>query len=165
MKDIPTKGKGRRYFKGMSCSYANAFGEPGTGAHAPRLFGVAIIDVLLTLFAAIGSSYYLSRRRLGVVQIRDDDSVHSDEEEIEPNSTAPIPPNHPLSLTTLRTVPPIISSGFVSSSSSINSSMLIAKGQDIFKHFLAWFILAECLHAAFGTNTAVIKSLGLGRCR
>jgi len=149
----------------MSCSFANAFGEPGTGAHAPRLFGVAIIDVLLTLFAAICSSYYLSRRRLGVVQLRDDDSVHSDEEEIEPNSTVLTPPHHPISLTTLRTaVPPILSSGFVLSSSSLNSSMLIAKGQDILKHFLAWFILAECLHAAFGTNTAVIKSLGLGRC-
>ena len=35
------------------CKYANIFGEPGTGVHSVRLFGVAIIDVIITIICAI----------------------------------------------------------------------------------------------------------------
>lgn len=40
------------------CKYKNIFGEPGTGAHSYRLFGVAIVDVVLTIIAAYIVSYY-----------------------------------------------------------------------------------------------------------
>ena len=30
------------------CQYASLFGEPGKGAHAPRLFGLATVDLLGT---------------------------------------------------------------------------------------------------------------------
>jgi len=35
----------------------NAFGEPGKGLHSYRLFGVAIVDVIMTLIGAIILSY------------------------------------------------------------------------------------------------------------
>lgn len=34
------------------CDFRNIFGEPGTGIHSIRLFGVAIVDVLLTFVLA-----------------------------------------------------------------------------------------------------------------
>ena len=34
------------------CKYANAFGEPGKGAHSYRIFSVAAVDLGLTLIAA-----------------------------------------------------------------------------------------------------------------
>ena len=34
-----------------------AFGEPGKGLHSYRLFGVAIVDVIMTLIGAILISY------------------------------------------------------------------------------------------------------------
>jgi len=35
------------------CKYKNALGIPGKGIHSYRFMGVAIADVLLTIFAAI----------------------------------------------------------------------------------------------------------------
>ena len=34
------------------CKYRDALGVPGKGAHSYRLFGVAIVDVVLTVIAA-----------------------------------------------------------------------------------------------------------------
>ena len=34
------------------CKYKNLFGEPGTGVHSYRIFGIAIVDVLLTILVA-----------------------------------------------------------------------------------------------------------------
>ena len=31
------------------CKYSGIFGEPGTGVHRYRLFGVAIVDVVMTI--------------------------------------------------------------------------------------------------------------------
>ena len=39
------------------CKYKNALGIPNTGVHSYRLFGVAIVDVILTILAAIIISY------------------------------------------------------------------------------------------------------------
>ena len=144
----------------MSCDYANAFGEPGTGVHAPRLFGVAIIDVLLTLLAAAGSSYYCQRRLAPIkkLAIKLDDI---NEEEVEEEIAESVLPSS--------AVPPIVvrasATGFVSRSALSSQDVYIAKGKDVLKHFIVWFVLAECLHAAFGTKTAVINSLGGSRCK
>lgn len=35
------------------CKYRNMFGKPGEGVHAYRLFGVAIVDVVMTLAIAL----------------------------------------------------------------------------------------------------------------
>ena len=35
------------------CQYANIFGKPGQGLHQYRLFNIAIVDVLLTIFLGI----------------------------------------------------------------------------------------------------------------
>lgn len=40
------------------CKYKNIFGEPGKGPHSYRLFGVAIVDVVLTIIAAYIISYF-----------------------------------------------------------------------------------------------------------
>ena len=37
----------------MPCPYANLFGVPGQGVHATRIFGIAFIDLFLTLLLAI----------------------------------------------------------------------------------------------------------------
>jgi len=43
----------------MYCEYSNIFGEPNQGIHSIRIFNIAIIDVLLTIFAAyIGSNIF-----------------------------------------------------------------------------------------------------------
>jgi len=39
------------------CKYKNALGIPNTGVHSYRLFGVSIVDVILTILAAIIISY------------------------------------------------------------------------------------------------------------
>ena len=42
----------------MLCKFANIFGAPGTGVHSIRLFGVAVVDVLVTvLFAYLISKW------------------------------------------------------------------------------------------------------------
>ena len=40
------------------CKYKNILGEPGKGAHSYRLFGVAIVDVIMTIIAAYIISYF-----------------------------------------------------------------------------------------------------------
>jgi len=40
------------------CKYKNIFGKPGTGVHSYRIFNIAIVDVLLTILAAILIAYY-----------------------------------------------------------------------------------------------------------
>jgi hypothetical protein len=42
----------------MFCKYKNIFGEPGKGTHASRLFGLAVVDVVLTLIAAVIIALY-----------------------------------------------------------------------------------------------------------
>ena len=39
------------------CQYKNIFGEPNTGIHSYRLFGIAIFDVIFVLFAGFIISY------------------------------------------------------------------------------------------------------------
>ena len=36
----------------MLCRYSESLGKPGEGVHSPRLGGVAIVDVLLTIALA-----------------------------------------------------------------------------------------------------------------
>ena len=40
------------------CAYKNALGKPGQGIHSYRLFGVAIVDVIFTIFGAMLISYF-----------------------------------------------------------------------------------------------------------
>lgn len=40
------------------CKYKNSLGEPGKGVHSYRLFGVAIVDVIMTLVGAAIISYF-----------------------------------------------------------------------------------------------------------
>lgn len=35
------------------CEYSNLFGEPNTGVHSTRLFGIAIYDFVFTVIAVI----------------------------------------------------------------------------------------------------------------
>lgn len=39
------------------CQYKNIFGEPNTGIHSYRLFGIAIFDVIFVLLAGFIISY------------------------------------------------------------------------------------------------------------
>ena len=34
------------------CKYKNLFGKPNTGLHSFRIFNIAIVDLILTIFAA-----------------------------------------------------------------------------------------------------------------
>lgn len=36
----------------MSCPYANILGKPNTGVHSIRLFGLAVVDTVLTIIGA-----------------------------------------------------------------------------------------------------------------
>jgi hypothetical protein len=36
----------------MPCPYANIFGKPNTGVHSIRLFGLAVVDTVLTIIGA-----------------------------------------------------------------------------------------------------------------
>jgi len=40
------------------CKYKNALGVPNEGIHSYRLFGVAIVDVVMTLIGAYLISYF-----------------------------------------------------------------------------------------------------------
>jgi hypothetical protein len=40
------------------CKYKNALGEPGKGIHSYRLFGVSIMDVIMTIIGAYIISYF-----------------------------------------------------------------------------------------------------------
>ena len=44
-----------------SCPYSALFGTPGEGPHATRIFGVALVDFLLTVLLAAISSYFLKQ--------------------------------------------------------------------------------------------------------
>ena len=44
------------YMSGL-CKYKDALGKPGTGVHSYRFMGVAIVDVIMTLIAALFISY------------------------------------------------------------------------------------------------------------
>ena len=38
------------------CKYKDLFGKPGEGVHSYRIFNIAIVDVILTIFGRI---YYI----------------------------------------------------------------------------------------------------------
>ena len=40
------------------CKYKNALGVPNEGIHSYRLFGVAIVDVVMTIIGAFMISYF-----------------------------------------------------------------------------------------------------------
>jgi len=40
------------------CKYKNILGKPDQGIHSYRLFGVAIVDVIMTIVAAFLISYF-----------------------------------------------------------------------------------------------------------
>jgi hypothetical protein len=40
------------------CKYKNSLGIPNEGVHSYRLFGVAIVDVIMTIIAAFIISYF-----------------------------------------------------------------------------------------------------------
>jgi len=40
------------------CKYKNVLGKPGKGVHSIRVFGVAIMDVLMTIIAAYLITYF-----------------------------------------------------------------------------------------------------------
>lgn len=46
----------------MFCQYRHIFGKEGTGVHSYRLFGIAIVDLLLTILVAAIISYYTQNR-------------------------------------------------------------------------------------------------------
>ncbi len=48
----------------LFCQYKNIFGEPGVGLHATRLFGMAQIDLVMTIIAAILIATYLKANML-----------------------------------------------------------------------------------------------------
>jgi fatty acid desaturase len=50
---------------GNLCKYSHMFGDPGTGSHAQRIFGLALIDVVLTL----GAAYLISSLTHGPTDI------------------------------------------------------------------------------------------------
>ena len=43
------------------CKYKNILGEPNKGIHSYRLFGLAIVDVIMTLIAALLLSYFFKK--------------------------------------------------------------------------------------------------------
>ena len=43
------------------CKYKNALGEPGKGIHSYRLFGVAIMDVIMTIIGAFILSFLFKK--------------------------------------------------------------------------------------------------------
>lgn len=50
----------------MSCT-SNIFGEPGKGIHQYRLFNIAIVDTIMTIFLALLISWYLKLNFLAVL--------------------------------------------------------------------------------------------------
>ncbi len=45
----------------MLCKFKDIFGKPKTGVHRYRLFGIAIVDLLMTIIVAYLISYYLKK--------------------------------------------------------------------------------------------------------
>ena len=158
-----------------SCSYANAFGAPSTGVHSIRFLGIAIVDVLITLVVAAFTSFrfYNPSRRDGSVELHDDDT---DNDKVGRENIHSTGSNEHISeaieasddVTILERNTQSSSNFAVSTGSStlhnLNPNLWNARCQSITIHFIAWFILAEILHAAFGTQTKIISLLGGGRC-
>ena len=48
------------------CKYKDIFGKPGKGPHSYRFIGVAIVDVVVTLFAAFLIAYFTKHSFLKV---------------------------------------------------------------------------------------------------
>jgi hypothetical protein len=46
------------------CHYKHIFGEPNKGIHSYRLFGLAIIDVVMTIVASMLISYFFHKSLL-----------------------------------------------------------------------------------------------------
>jgi len=40
------------------CPYKYIFGEPGKGVHSYRIFGLAVVDIVLTIVLAVATSKY-----------------------------------------------------------------------------------------------------------
>ena len=51
----------------MLCAYKNALGRPNQGVHAYRLFGFAIVDVVMSVLGAIVIHAYTGYRLDGVL--------------------------------------------------------------------------------------------------
>jgi len=49
------------------CSWKSIFGDPGTGAHAYRIFNIAVVDVLATVILALVISRRHFWKVLGVL--------------------------------------------------------------------------------------------------
>lgn len=47
----------------MTCAFRHIFGAPGEGVHAPRAFGVAAVDLGLTVLCAMLIAWGRKRRR------------------------------------------------------------------------------------------------------
>ena len=43
------------------CQYKSVFGEPGKGVHSLRIFGFALVDVLLTIIVAFAIAHYFNK--------------------------------------------------------------------------------------------------------
>jgi len=41
----------------MPCPYANLLGVPGQGVHATRIFGLAFVDIFLTILLSIATAW------------------------------------------------------------------------------------------------------------
>ena len=51
----------------MFCKYKNIFGEPNTGLHEYRILDIAIVDVILTIMAALFINIYLPHYNVIVI--------------------------------------------------------------------------------------------------
>ena len=51
------------------CKYKNIFGEPHKGIHSYRLFGLAIVDVLMTVVASVLISYFFQKSLLYITVV------------------------------------------------------------------------------------------------
>ena len=49
------------------CKYRHVFGREGEGVHSMRLFNIAVVDLVLTIVAAIAISYYTKLNLLVVL--------------------------------------------------------------------------------------------------
>jgi len=44
------------------CKYKDSFGKPGEGAHKYRLFGLAIVDVILTIVISLIIAWFWGKK-------------------------------------------------------------------------------------------------------
>lgn len=45
----------------MFCEYRHIFGKEGEGVHSYRIFGIAAVDLILTIIAAVLISWYTQK--------------------------------------------------------------------------------------------------------